>query len=52
MPAASLQGDGMKIATATKVTKVCIPLFPLVDQNYSSSRLYFQFQLRIGFLGI
>jgi hypothetical protein len=31
--------------------KVCIPLFLLVDQNYSSSRLYFQFQLRIGFLG-
>jgi hypothetical protein len=48
MPAASLQGDGMKIATTIKV---CIPLFLLVDQNYSSSRLYFQFQLRIGFLG-
>ena len=31
--------------------KVCIPLFLLVDQNYSSSRLYFQFQLRIGFIG-
>ena len=31
--------------------KVCIPLFLLVDQNYLSSRLYFQFKLRIGILG-